>query len=36
MRKIRQTPDRDIGDFSGGPVAKTLLSNAGDVCWIPG
>ena len=36
MRKIRQTPDRDIGDFCGGPVAKTLLSNAGDVCWIPG
>ena len=35
MRKIRQTQDRDIGDFCGGPVVKTLLSNTGDVCWIP-
>ena len=29
MRKMRQTQDRDIGDFCGGPVVKTLLSNTG-------
>ena len=33
---LTRVHSKAVGDFPGGPVVKTLPSNAGDVGWIPG